>query len=226
MQRLTVLVLLVASVVAVAPPALAQDKAAFPDLTPMGLPNGTQSWGVNPFLQRLEFSILTANIGGQDYVRPRDPNTGQYLLREIYEYTLWYYDDNIGDWRVVDQRRKNTICTIDDTRRGNVFPCIQEHGARYTCGGVQGVSRGWADDYYRGLTGQWVYIGDYTGYFYLQATLDPNGDLQREDIPDSGRDGDPTNNDAWVYFYWDGKTLELLDVTLGFDIGSVCPPNG
>ncbi len=197
--------------------ALAQD---LPDLVPMGLSN----FGVTQRLggPTLEYNILTANIGAIDFDRPRDPDTGQLLLRQIYEYVLYnrQFVNNQWTWVEVDRRRKNTICTIDDHV---VFQCIQEHGATHFCGFNQGISRGWVDDYFRGLAGQWVFIGDNTGAFMLEAILDPDADLQRTDIPDSGRDGDPTNNFADVFFTWDGSTLGPTQVILSFDPGAVCP---
>lgn len=192
-------------------------QTGLPDLAPMGIdddrvtfrPTITQRLGGNT----LEFSILTANIGDRDFERPRDPDTGAFLLPQIYEFTLYNLQD--GEWVEVDRRRKNTICTIDDTRRGNVFPCIQEHGATHTCSTFnQGISRGWADDYFRGLNGQWVFIGDNTGSFWLQAELDPDLDLQRQDIPDSGKDATHDNNYIDFYFNFDGTTLTVQEEVL------------
>lgn len=207
--------------------ALAQKE--LPDLAPMGIdddraqfrPVVTNRLGGPTF----EFSILTANIGGQDFLRPRDPATGQYLLRQIYQWNLWWFNPDIEDWELIRVARKNTICTIDDTRRGNVFPCIQEHGPRYTCGGVQGVSRGWADDYFRGLNGQWIFIGDYVGDFWLEAELDPDRDLEREDIPESGRDATHDNNYADILFNWDGETLTMQQVIYYIDL-DLCASGG
>jgi hypothetical protein len=191
-----------------------------PDLAPMGMQNlaVTQRLG-GP---TLEFNILTANIGGQDFDRPRDPGTGQLLLPQIYEYALYNRQFGNGHWAwvEVDRRRKNTICTIDDHV---VFGCLSEHGATHFCGSNQGISKGWVDDYFRGLTGQWVFVGDNTGRFMLEAILDPDGDLQRTDIPDAGRDGDPTNNFDDVFFTWDGSTLGSIQELLSFDPGSICP---
>jgi hypothetical protein len=178
----------------------------------------------------LEFSILTANIGGQDYIRPRNPdNPSQWLLQQIYEYEVWKYDEETGDYTtLVSRQRKNTICTIDDTRRGRVFPCLQQHGARFGCGsqpGSQGVSRGWADDYFRGLRGQFAVIGATVGDFLVIAHLDPDNDLQREDLADSGRDADPDNNYAYVYLSLDGSG-GTATVVLSFDPAEICPPSG
>ncbi len=195
-------------------------QAALPDLVPI-LEPGLQSlccgWQVRttrPEGISLEFSILTANIGGQDFERPRDPDTFAFLLGQIYEYVMFH--DEGGQWVEIDRRRKNTICTIDDTRRGSVYPCIQEHGDTHRCGGPQGISRGWADDYFRGLAGQWSLIGDNVGLFKVRVNLDPDGDLQRTDIPDSGRDGNPDNNWSEGTFSWDGETYTAGEATLSF----------
>jgi hypothetical protein len=198
---------------------------ALPDLVPMGL-NFNVSVTNRLGGPTLEFPILTANIGGQHFTRPRDPDTQQYLVRQVYQYDLYWYDPDVGDYTgPIDSRRKNTICMIDDGNRGRrVFQCIADRlNPFYTCGGTNGVSRGWADDYFRGLQGQWSFIGDYTGSFMLIATLDPDNDLQRTDIPDSGRDGNPDNNYSMLFFDWDGSTLANVDNVLSFDPGAVCP---
>src|SRR6516164_6106241 len=132
---------------------------ALPDLVPMGL-NFNVSVTNRLGGPTLEFPILTANIGGQHFTRPRDPDTQQYLVRQVYQYDLYWYDPDVGDYTgPIDSRRKNTICMIDDGNRGRrVFQCIADRlNPFYTCGGTNGVSRGWADDYFRGLQGQWSF---------------------------------------------------------------------
>ncbi|MBI3655135.1 MAG: hypothetical protein HY232_01790 [Acidobacteria bacterium] len=194
--------------------------APLPDLVPMGFGNAVVTSRLGA--PTLEFDILTANIGGQDFSRPRDPDTGSFLLQQIYEYRLYDVD---GVEIEPSRTRKNTICTIDDGARGNVYPCIQDHGPQFTCSPfVQGISRGWADSYFRGLTGQWISLGDNRGSLRLQAILDPDGDLQRTDIPDSGRDATPDNNIFNVYFTYNGGASITVDrVELGFDPDAVCP---
>jgi len=193
-----------------------------PDLVPYGFSDPAVTMRLGG--PTIEFGILTANIGGQDFVRPRNPqNPSQWLLRQIYEYVL--YQDQGGVWVEIDRRRKNTICTIDDSRTGNLFPCIQEHGARFFCGGSpgsQGVSRGWADDYFRGLNGQWAFLGDRTGRFGLLAVLDPDRDLQRTDLPAASRDGNPDNNFAGGIFTWDGVNLAGEQAIYWFDPNAIC----
>jgi len=205
------------------PPASAPVFAQpLPELVPMGL----DQWLVTGRLggPTLEFGILTANIGGQDFRRPRNPDDpSQFLVPQLYEYVLYHERD--GEWVEIDRRRKPTICMIDDTRRGNVHPCIQDHGPVFTCSATnQGISRGWADDYFRGLNGQWVFLGDNTGRFRLDALLDPDRDLQRSDIPDASRDANPDNNFTRAIFEWDGATFTLIEIILSFDPLCVTPP--
>src|SRR5262249_34902367 len=118
-----------------ASPVLAQVDPTLPDLVPMGLRDFVVSTSALRCggMKALEFEILTANIGGQDWTRP-ERNPGVFRMPQIYQYTLYNYqevgtDPNTGDpvydYVLVDLRRKNTICTIDDGGRGNVFPCIQ-----------------------------------------------------------------------------------------------------
>ena len=220
-----------AGLAAVQTPVWAQNgiDPTLPDLVPMGFGNEVVSRLLGG--PTLEFDILTANIGGQDYIRPcRD---GALVMPQIYEYTLYVYSEDVGDYVQIDQRRKTTICTIDDGSRGNVFPCLQEHGVRFGCarrcpGGIvqEGVSRGWADSYFRGLTGQWVFIGDSTGQFLLNAHLDPDVELTGDDLPASGQDATHDDNYFDVYFtYNGGSTITDVDVVYYFDRDNVCPPD-
>ena len=219
---------------------LAQD---LPDVVPMLTPetiSGVDTWSVTRrsiggvTANRLEFAILTANIGGQDFWRPRDPVTQQWLIPQIYEFGLYLlvYDEKAGDyfWAEVDRRRKNTICTIDDSRRGRQsdLACLRSRTTPFFgCGLTQGVSRGWGDDYFRGLAGQWVVVGDYVGWFLLETHLDPDGDLQRTDIPNRSKDATHDNNYAYAMFYWDGSLLwtdpEWFFLFHGYDRTTLCP---
>lgn len=190
-----------------------------PDLVPMGFGNAIVTSRLGG--PTLEFDILTANIGGHDFKRPS--RGGFLVMPQIYEYTLYNLQD--GEYVEVDRRRKTTICTIDDGARGNVFPCIQEHGVRYTCSQLnQGISRGWADSYFRGLTGQWSFIGDNTGSFMLVAELDPDLHLTGDDIPKSGLDATHDDNYFEVYFdYTGGAFIQNVQEVLYFDRDAVCP---
>lgn len=173
----------------------------------------------------LEFEIFTANIGGQDWIRPpRDRDVAcvssiQYFrMPQTHEYTMYWWDPDLGDWVFLDQRRKNTICIQDDTSNGGGEPlinCLQEHGATFPCGcnssrygpGTgNGVSKGWADSYFRNLAGQWSPIGTNTGDFLLTAELDPDQVLSADDPFLLDREKDATHNDniSYVGFTWDG----------------------
>lgn len=201
----------------------ASAQTALPDLVPYNFSDPAVTTRLGG--PTLEFGILTTNIGGQDYVRPRDPqNPSQWLLRQIYEYIL--YQDQGGVWVEIDRRRKNTICTIDDSRWSQLFPCIRERTSpRFFCGGSagsQGVSRGWSDDYFRGLNGQWSFIGDRTGRFGLVAILDPDRDLQRTDLAAASRDGDPSNNWAAGIFTWNGVSFAGEQAFYSFNPSAIC----
>lgn len=217
-------------------PAFAGVDPSLPNLVPTGLTNFLVSnlagCGGAP---TLEFSILTANIGGQDWTRPLTPDGSLFRMRQIYEYTLYNWqqvgtDENGGgifDWVQVDQRRKNTICTID-SQVG--FSCIVEHGGTHTCSSFprQGISRGFADSYYRGLTGQYSCIFDNTGDFLMEAQLDPDSELADDGILPA-ESIDATHDDNWVdlYFSWDGTSwpdgFTYGGVVLYFDPAAVCP---
>jgi hypothetical protein len=205
--------------------------AELPDLVPVGLRNRlvtTRFCGGTP---TLEFDILTANIGGQDWTRPLRPSGG-FRMPQIYEYIMYNYQqvgtDKLGepifDFVQIDIRRKTTICTIDSSV---AYPCIREHGGMFTCSSFprQGISRGYADSYYRGLTGQYSCIMGNTGYFLLRAHLDPDYELADDGIlPAQSIDATHDNNFADAYFYWDGATFTLDTVALYFDPDGVCPP--
>src|ERR1700687_4077339 len=162
--------------------AEAQVDPTLPNLVPMfpdasRVPNNfvvTGRLGV----PTLEFEILTANIGGQDWIRPPiDRNvscissTQYFRMPQTHQYTMYWWDPDLGDWVFLDQRRKNTICIQDDGGRGNdpQIRCLQEHGTTFPCGcnssrygpGTgNGVSKGWADSYFRRLAGPLGAIGN------------------------------------------------------------------
>ena len=195
----------------------------------------------------LEFEILTANIGGQDWIRPpidRDVtcfSSSQYFrMPQTHEYTMYWFDPDLADYVLVDQRRKPTICIQDDQGRGNdpQIRCLQEHGVTFPCGcnssrygpGTgNGVSKGWADSYFRGLFGQWSPIGTQTGDFLLTAELDPDQVLQADDLLDREKDATHDDNMFWVYFTWDGtgepcgSSTCVTNVSIYYGFEPVCP---
>ncbi len=199
-----------------------------------------------------QWESLSANIGGQDWIRPRSPDRGGFILRQVYEYTMYHLEDvgtgvdgkpmqeyaksdsrrvNDQEYVLTDLRRKNTICLQDDTRTGSVFPCIQQHGARFPCGGIygnNGISVGWADSYFRGLTGQFACLGSLTGSFLLSVHFDPDVELDPNDptLLDSEKDATHDNNIAYVYFDYDGvnpPAINFIAYGGGFDPAAICP---
>jgi hypothetical protein len=175
----------------------------------------------------LEFEILTSNIGGQDWIRPpidRDDCCGafpchsgnQYFrMPQTHKYTIYWFDPDVGDYVFRRSARKTTICIQDDGGRGNdpQIRCLQEHGPVFPCGcnsGMygpgtgNGVSKGWADSYFRGLNGQWAALGADTGDFLLTTELDPDSVLTAPDLLDRETDATHDDNISYVYFTWDG----------------------
>jgi len=84
----------------------------------------------------LEFEILTSNIGGQDWVRPPIDrsavcfsSTQYFRMPQTHQYTIYWYDPDLGDYTLIDQRRKNTICIQDDPSRGRDPQnyCLHDH---------------------------------------------------------------------------------------------------
>jgi hypothetical protein len=209
--------------------AVAQVDPTLPNLVPMfpdssRVPNNfiiTTSHGQ----VALDFEILTSNIGGQDWIRPpvrRDTtcsNPGSYYrMPQTHEYTMYWFDPDVGDFVMVDQRRKTTLCIQDDYSRGRDPQnfCLAEYSERpvrfpcgcnspyYGAGRGNGVSMGWSDSYFRGLAGQWAPIGSYTGDFLLTTELDPDQLLQADDLLPEETDATHADNISYVYFGWDG----------------------
>jgi hypothetical protein len=93
---------------------------------------------------------------------------------------------------------------------------------------------GRADSYFRTLPGQWALIGDRTGDFLLTAELDPDLELQADDLLDRERDATHDDNISYVYFSWDGvgETCEtrpgmfeacVTNVQIVYPFDPVCP---
>lgn len=196
----------------------------------------------------LEWEILTSNIGGQDWYRPpidRESTCGNprtyYRMPQTHEYTIYWFDPDLGDYTMVDRRRKDTICIQDDGLRGRDPQnyCLHERETiRFPCGcngpggepgEGNGVSRGWSDSYFRGLTGQWAFIGPYTGDFLLTTELDPDQVLQADDLLDRERDATHDDNISYVFFSWDGSGVQcglsrcVTNVGIVYPFEPVCP---
>src|SRR5215469_10689223 len=171
----------------------------------------------------IEFEILTANIGGQDWIRPPidrgvtcTSSTQYFRMPQTHQYAIFWFDPDLGDYTMIDLRRKQTICIQDDFSRGRdpQNHCLSDHETvRFPCGcdspyygaGMgNGVSMGWADSYFRGLPGQWALIGPYTGDFVLTTEVDPDQLLQADDLYDWERDATHNDNISYVFFGWDG----------------------
>jgi hypothetical protein len=148
---------------------------------------------------------------------------------------VYWYDPDLGDYVEIDRRRKDTICIQDDGSRGNnpLINCLQEHGVTFPCGCSStrygpgtgnGVSRGWADSYFRNLLGQWAFIGDYTGDFILTGELDPDSVLQADDLLDRERDATHDDNISYVFFTYNGGLGPVLEnVQVVYTFAPVCP---
>lgn len=194
----------------------------------------------------LEWEILTANIGGQDWVRPPinravtcTSPTQYFRMPETHEYRVYWFDPDAGEYVQVDQRRKRTICVWDDSSRSgdSQITCQRQHASNFTCGcnspmygpGTgNGVSQGWADSYYRGLTGQWASLAGYTGDFLLTTEFDPDQVLQATDLLDRERDATHDDNISYVYFSWDGVGVQcgantcVTNVLVQYSFTPVC----
>lgn len=200
-------------------PTLPNIVAMFPDRAGLTADN---NFGVTNRLggPTLEWEILTVNIGGADWYRP-PINRGvactsprqYYRMPQTHEYRVYWYDPDLGDYVQIDSRRKQTICIWDYGTQDHQFACMQQHARNFNCQCPDpsdplrlgnGVSLGWADSYYRGLTGQWASLGSYTGSFRLEVEFDPDSLLQADDLLDREKDATHDDNISYVYFDWDG----------------------
>ena len=179
----------------------------------------------------LEWEILTVNIGGQDWIRPPVDRTADchlvgvqryFRMPETHEFRVYWFDPDLGDYTQIDIRRKRTICIWDYGNADHQLDCLRQHAQNFNCdcdspmyglGTGNGVSLGWADAYYRGLTGQWASLGSYTGDFKLETELDPDQLLQADDLNDWEKDATHDDNISRVYFTWDGTGVPCTTPT-------------
>jgi hypothetical protein len=193
---------------------------------------------------RLEFEILTSNIGGQDWIRPPIDRTdccgsfpchsgnNYFRMPQTHEYRIYWYDPDQLTYVLISNQRKTTLCIQDDAGRGRDVQnyCLADGhtGITFPCGCISpvygagkgnGVSMGWSDSYFRGLTGQWAIIGDYVGDFVLTVEVDPDQVLQAADLFDYERDATHDDNISYVYFSYAGGTgsVDPVQVVYGFD---------
>lgn len=244
----TILGAVLLGAVALAPQAHAGNSRTNTPTTTRGLPDLSPAYEEGSFTitQRLggntlEFGVFTVNVGGRDWRRPLragvttcQSSARDFRIDNLYHYTLFNQTgtDPAGEpiWTVVSETDKPTICTIDNGRADPALACIQDGRTvgQFTCSCNQGISRGWSDSYFRGLTGQWVLIGSATGNFMLAGELDPAFVLQDADVPDDGADASHDNNYAYAFFSWDGMRGTAPSHTNGtivdgFEASAVCP---
>lgn len=135
------------------------------------------SIGGTGYRRLLRFSTVILNGGNGDLVigNPLDPSNpyhdlfiyspchGHYHIRGFTDYRLLNLD---GSTAAVGH--KQAFCLRDDLHYTNDVP---SHG--YTCAN-QGITSGWADLYYKQLSGQWIDItgipeGDYIVHVEINA---------------------------------------------------------
>jgi hypothetical protein len=146
-------------------------------------------------------------------------------MPQTHQYTIYWYDPDQAAYVQTYQARKNTICIQDDPFRGHDPQnyCLSDHtDVRFPCGcnspyygqgRGNGVSMGWSDSYFRGLAGQWAFLGDYTGDFLLTTELDPDQLLQAPDLNPEETDATHDDNISYVYFSWDGTGVQCGSLT-------------
>jgi hypothetical protein len=136
-----------------------------------------------PGLRRLlHFSVMTPNIGTADmYLGPASSSN------PIFQYSpchMHYHFNGYALYRVLDQNgnpvlegRKRAFCLEDFERQTNP-PLGGPRSAQYDCSD-QGISMGWADTYYNGLTCQFMDITDLPpGHYTLEVVVNPDHILE------------------------------------------------
>ncbi|MAE65573.1 MAG: hypothetical protein CMJ18_14995 [Phycisphaeraceae bacterium] len=104
------------------------------------------------------------------------------------EYNLREYISDTEAGAIVSQNHKDSFCLVDSTSFNplpNDVPNVGVPIAPRThlqCGPVQGISRGWADIYSRGLENQYVNVsGVPNGIYHLEIIIDPENKLIEAD---------------------------------------------
>jgi Lysyl oxidase len=131
----------------------------------------------------LRFDTVTANIGAGDVQVGAPPAPGVsndmfqwsqcHMHHHVTRYTTY---ELLGPGGVVFTGRKQSFC-LEDVQRTS--PGLPSRG--YTCLN-QGISRGWADSYSRGLPCQWIDITDIpSGDYTLRVTVNPDHTLPESD---------------------------------------------
>ena len=134
----------------------------------------------------LRFDTVTANLGTADLdlgqVPPPGVSAGIFVWSpcHMHHHVMGFADYELSDasGAVATTGHKQGFCIEDDEQILQEGP---SHG--FNCN-VQGITRGWADSYGKGLPCQWVDITDVVpGTYTLTVTVDASGIL-----PDSNPD--------------------------------------
>jgi hypothetical protein len=176
------------------------DVALVPDLSPVAASMMTHTITIDTFTgsscefieqciggvgQRrlLKFDTVTQNLGTADLVVGAPPAMG--VSEPPFEWSPCHNHHHFSGFAsyelldgtgVVVSGHKQAFCILDTTR---VTPGAPSQG--YTCVN-QGMSKGWADVYSRGLPCQWVDITDVAaGTYTLRVRINPDGALIESD---------------------------------------------
>jgi hypothetical protein len=124
----------------------------------------------------LSFDVMTPNIGTADLVLGNPANNRQFEFSAChghYHYSGYAnYELLSSSGTAVVTGRKQAFCLEDSIRNSPGAAA-----SRYTCTN-QGISAGWADDYYPTLDCQWLDVTNVpSGSYQLRVTINPLGTL-------------------------------------------------
>jgi hypothetical protein len=130
----------------------------------------------------LHFEVTTPNIGTADLVLG-DPYGGATALGSGFVYSRChqhYHFSGYALYQLLDgagqevlHGNKRAFCLEDFTPLGS-FPLPRRMAARYDCN-YQGISVGWADSYYNGLSCQYLDLTSVPpGHYTLRVTVNPD----------------------------------------------------
>jgi lysyl oxidase len=130
----------------------------------------------------LHFSVVTPNMGDADmYLGRPSANNPIFQYSQCHNhyhfagYALYEVLDGSGN--VVVTGRKRAFCLEDFERQSNP-PLGGPARAQYDCSD-QGISMGWADTYYNGLSCQFMDLsGLAAGHYTLRVTINPDRILE------------------------------------------------
>jgi hypothetical protein len=128
----------------------------------------------------LMFTTLTPNVGTADLnlgnASMTNPNFMYSTCHEHYHF-LGYADYSLlsGDGGTAAEGHKQSFC-VEDLVQVSMDPGVRTMGLYDNCGegatGLQGISAGWADEYYPNLPCQWIDVTDIApGDYTLQVSL-------------------------------------------------------